>query len=436
MRYVSLILFLLLNVCSVLAKSNSILTVEESKVSYLCFLNEMAFTQTTGKPLQSYLPLDSFYTKNVDMKYYQKSDLFKKSCFIANSTYCVDLIACSYQYDLIDGKIEKNKFCGIPLLFRDTFESMLNAFADFSEHVDWNDYNKQCNDSYIHGIIDSLKINEIINWQRELFQTKYNYHLKISKYNMFRPNFSVNGNDLYLVTGLRGSSGKNKETIKMALTIFRLFSHTPLEKYVLSQDRRQIFPYVQMSLAFKFCEEYFPTEFARLRQPPTEHPYYMGGGVFNSHKFHRFYDSFDSFFKNQKLSVAGLKEFLAKYVANENSKIFAMADGDSSTLQKDSIRIDIVTEFTGILYSYKGDKCFAQPFEYSSKVDKNGQNIRHCKIKKVIAQSSDFLSFKVSDEFTIKDNSELNFRFQRGGKKCSYQLKLKTLTEEEVRMEM
>ena len=445
MKYSLIIAVLIFNVLNCVAKSKTSIEVEESKVAYLCFLNEIAYKQLSNKSPWNPTSLEKSHIKNIDMDYYAHSELYKKKCELGKTTrdvevdgqlcrfkYVVDLSDCSYQYDLQNGSLEKNKFSVIHAENEEIFESMLDYFTDFSRHVDWTDYNEQCSDSFVSSVSNSLKLKEIMIWQNNLFHTHCDFHFKLSRYNLMTPDFALKENDFYLLTGLQS----NENNAKKAIAIFRASCCCFLEKYVLSQDRRQIFPYVQMSLAFKFCEEYFPTEFARLRQPPTEHPYYMGGGVFNSHKFHRFYDSFDSFFKNQKLSVAGLKEFLAKYVADENSKIFAMADGDSSTLQKDSIRIDIVTESTGILYSYKGDKCFAQPFEYSSKVDKNGQNIRHCKIEKVIAQSSDFLSFKVSDEFTITDDSELNFRSRREGKKCSYQLKLKVLTEEEVRMEM
>ena len=300
-------------------------------------------------------------------------------------------------------------------------------------NIDWEDYDKQCDSSSFNDIVDSLRLKDIVEWQNDLFQTKYNYHFNFSRHGSQTLNLHVRGNDFYLTLGLLG----DKSMECMSMSVFQTLCRRRLEgEFLISENFYPTFYYLLMSISLNFSEKYIPKEFISLRQLPKGDYVYIGGGVFNSQEFHRFYDSFDSFFKNQKLSVAGLKEFLAKYVANENPKIFAMTDDDISTYQKDSIRIDIVTESTGILYSYKGDNCFAQPFEYSSKTDKNRQNIRHCKIKKVMAQSSDFLTFKVSDEFTITDGSELNFRFRRGGKKCSYRLKLKVLTEEELRMEM
>ncbi len=308
-----------------------------------------------------------------------------------------------------------------------------NNITENASYIDWEDSDKQCENSIFDTIVDSLNLKEIVKWQNDFFQTKYNYHFKFSKQSSQSINFQVKGNDYYLTVNLENK----KSWSSMSMSIFQTLCRRRLKgEFLISENFYPTFYYLLMAISLKFSEGYIPEEFVSLRQPPKEDYIYIGGGVFNSHKFHRFYDSFDSFFKNQKLSVAGLKEFLAKYVADENPRIFAMVDYDGSILQKDSIRIDIVTESTGILYSYKGDKCFAQPFEYSSKTDKNGQNIRHCKIKKVMAQSSDFLTFKVSDEFTITNDSELNFRFRRGGKKGSYQLNLKVLTEEEMRMEM
>ena len=430
MKQFIFILLFLLNILSVGATAMPILDVEESKVSYLCFLNELAYGQLREDSRLYRTPFEMSHIKNIDMDYYEKSNLFRKRCDLSNSEYSIDLIDYSYQYDLKNDKIERNKFSAIYESRSKILDGMLDDFAEFAKHVDWNDYDKQCDDSFIHAITDSLKLKEMMQWQNAVFQTQYNYHFKLSRFDLTVLDFCVEENDLYVKSGLLS----NGNTADVSLAIFRASCCGLLRKYVLSEEE-QTFPFLLMSLSLKFCDEFFHEDFLRLYQPPAEDPVYMGVMVFNSHKFHRFYDSFDSFFKNQKLSVAGLKEFLAKYVADENPKIFATAD-DSPSLQKDSIRIDIVTESTGILYSYKGDKCFAQPFEYSSKTDKNRQNIRHCKIEKVMAQSSDFLSFKVSDKFTITNDSELNFRFHREGKKCSYRLKLKTLTEEEVRMEM
>ena len=431
MKQFIFILLFSLNILSVVATTEPILTVEESKVSYLCFLNELAYGQLREDSRLYRTPFEMSHIKNIDMDYYAKSNLYRKRCDLSNSEYSIDLIDYSYQYDLKNDKIERNKFSAIYGSRGKILDGMLGDFAEFAKHVDWSDYNKQCDDSFIHAITDSLKLKEMMQWQNAVFQTQYNYHFKLSRFDLTILDFCVEENDLYVKSGLLSKGN----TADVSMAIFRASCCGLLREYVLPEEERT-FPFLLMSLSLKFCDEFFHEDFLRLYQPPAEDPVYMGIMVFNSHKFHRFYDSFDSFFKNQKLSVVGLKEFLAKYVADENPRIFAMVDYNGSTLQKNSIRIDIVTESTGILYSYKGEKCFAQPFEYTSKVDKNNQNIRHCKIKKVMAQSPDFLSFKVSNEFTITDDSELNFRFRRGGKKCSYRLKLKVLTEEEVRMEM
>ncbi len=431
MKQFIFILVFSLNILGVVAKAEPILDVEESKVSYLCFLNELAYGQLREDSRLYRTPFEMSHIKNIDMDYYAKSDLFRKRCCFSNSEYSIDLIDYSYQYDLTNGVIERNEYSAIYDSRGKVLDDMLGDLAEFAKHVDWSDYNIQCGDSFICAITDNLKLKEMMQWQNALFQTQYNYHFKLSRFDLTILEFSVEGEDLYVKSGLLSKGN----TADVSLAIFRASCCGLLRKYVLPEESRT-FPYLLMTLSLKFCDEFFHEDFLQLYQPPAKEPTYMGVMVFNSHKFHRFYDSFDSFFKNQKLSLAGLKEFLAKYVADENPRIFATADGDGSSLQNDSIRIDIVTESTGILYSYKGDKCFAQPFEYSSKTDKNGQNIHHCKIKKVMSLSSDFPAFKVSDKFTITDDSELKFNYHRGGKNCSFRLKLKVLTEEEVRMEL